>query len=464
MPYLLNLIYLCALLLLSPWLIYQVLTSGKHRRGFWTKLTGRVPCRDSAGAKRQAVVWFHGVSVGEIHLLRQVVAGYRRRFPDHRCLISTTTDTGHDEAVKAFPDLQVIYWPFDFTWAVKTALGRIRPDLVVLAEGEIWPNFVRSAHSRGVKVAVINGRLSPKSANRHRKLTWLAHKTFSRLSLCAAQSDEFAAAYRALGATHVVTTGNVKYDGTQGDRQNSRTQSLRLLLGIGDDELVWVAGSTQNPEEEIVLGIYERTIPRHPNLRLILVPRQKDRFDPVADLLKRSGHPFVRRSTIDHPSSPSPLHPIILVDSFGELGALWGLADIAFVGGSLDGHRGGQNMIEPSAYGAAVVFGPHTWNFKDTVTRLLGSGAAIQVPDAAGLEMTVLELVANAPRRLSLGEAAQTLVAQEQGATQRTLDVLEELLLASRRVHPGSTNGQWHLPSLHGGDKRRRSLDSAQEL
>src|SRR5438128_2039050 len=141
MPYLLNLVYLVAFVLFSPWLLYQALTTGKYRRGLWTKLRGRVEVPRTTAT----TVWFHGVSVGEIHLLRQVVAAYRRRHPEHACVISTTTDTGFDEARKAFPDLPVIFWPFDFTWAVKSSLIRVKPALVVLAEGEIWPNFVNIA-------------------------------------------------------------------------------------------------------------------------------------------------------------------------------------------------------------------------------------------------------------------------------------------------------------------------------
>src|SRR5438132_8119398 len=171
MPYLLDLVYLLALILLSPWLLYKALTTGKYRRGLSSKLFGstdltsspRHPVTPSPG---HPVAWFHGVSVGEIHLLRQLVAGFRARHPDWDCVISTTTDTGFHEACKSFPDLQVIYWPFDFSWAVKRALRRINPALVVLAEGELWPNFLIAAKARGVRVAVVNGRISPRSFRR----------------------------------------------------------------------------------------------------------------------------------------------------------------------------------------------------------------------------------------------------------------------------------------------------------
>jgi 3-deoxy-D-manno-octulosonic-acid transferase len=375
-------------------------------------------------------IWFHGVSVGEIHLLRQVVARYRQRHPDHECVISTTTDTGYTEACKHFAGLPVFYWPFDFSWAVRRALRDVRPSLVVLAEGELWPNFLFAAKRQGVPVAVINGRMSPRSARNYRRLGPLARMLVRCPSLIAAQTEEYAAGYRALGAENVIVTGNVKYDGVEGDRDNLKTRDLRRLLSIADNQLVWIAGSTQAPEEEIALDIYRRGRDDHPNLRLILVPRQKERFDEVAAFLRRSGIPFLRRSEIlssPQPVTPSPLHPVILVDTIGELGALWGLADVAFVGGSLDGKRGGQNMIEPAAYGAAVVFGPHVWNFKDTAARLVEAKAALQITGAASLELVIRRLLGNENERKCLGSAARDFVQRQQGATEKTLAALARL-------------------------------------
>lgn len=437
MPYLLNLVYLLVLVLLAPWLVYKAITTGKLRRGFWTKLTGRVTPALAGGARLNGItVWFHGVSVGEIHLLRQVIARYRQRHPEHRCVVSTTTDTGYDEACKAFPDLPVIFWPFDFTWAVKTALSRVNPDLVVLAEGEIWPNFVRIARGRGIRLAVVNGRMSPRTAKRYARLSWLTQGILRRLDVVAAQTEEYAAGFRQAGARNAIVTGSVKYDGACLERGNPKTLALRELFNIAAHELVWVAGSTQDPEEEIVLAIYRTALVRYPNLRLILVPRQKDRFEPVAELLAKSNLPYVRRSAMAGPLTGAA-RPVILIDTFGELSAAWGLADVAFVGGSLDGQRGGQNMIEPAGYGAAVVFGPHTWNFKDTVARLLERTGALQVNDAAELERTVLDLLADPTHRHELGDRARRFVRSQQGATDRTLDALD-LLSADNRARLAS--------------------------
>jgi 3-deoxy-D-manno-octulosonic-acid transferase len=431
MPYLLNFIYLLILTLLSPWLLYKALTTGKYRSGLWRKIIGQSLLRDGD----EPCVWFHGVSVGEIHLLRQVVAAFQKRHPDWDCVISTTTDTGYVEACKRFPDLHIFYWPFDFSWAVHRALRRVNPSLVVLAEGELWPNFLSGARSRGVPVAVINSRLSPRSFNRYLKLAWLARSMLASVDLIAAQTEEYADHFRRLGVPpdRIKVTGSVKYDGVEANRANPKTQELARLFGLGDlsKNLIWIAGSTQDPEEKIVLDIYARLQKGFPGLRLFLVPRQKERFEEVARLLNHSGLPFIRRgqlSTTHHSSLITHHYHVVLVDTIGELSALWGLADVAFVGGSLDGRRGGQNMIEPAAYGAAVIFGPHVWNFRDTADRLVAAETAIQIEDASQLEAVVRRLLLDNEERRQLGKNARAFVLEQQGATARTMDCLDGLL------------------------------------
>jgi 3-deoxy-D-manno-octulosonic-acid transferase len=427
MPYLVNAVYLLALLLLSPWLLYKSLTVGKHRRGLLRKFLGLTVRRTHAAP----CAWFHGVSVGEVHLLRQVVSRFRRRHPEWDCVISTTTDTGFDEARKRFADLPVFFWPFDFTWAVHRALRRVNPSLIVLAEGELWPNFLTAAHDRGVPVAVVNGRMSPRSLRRYRLLGPLVRRMLGQVWGFAVQTDEYARGLQSLGAApeRLAVTGSVKFDGVLTVRHNPRTEELRRLLRVEPGDLVWVAGSTQAPEEALALEIYRTLRQEYPRLRLFVVPRQKERFEAVAGLLGRSDLTFLRRSRLAGPVSDR--EAVVLVDTIGELGALWGLADVAFVGGSLDGRRGGQNMIEPAAYGAAVLFGPHVWNFRDTAERLVVAAAAVQVADTAALAGEVRRLLGDGAARERLGQAARAFVLSQQGATERTLDLIDRLLSAA---------------------------------
>jgi 3-deoxy-D-manno-octulosonic-acid transferase len=428
MRWLFDLLYLASLILVSPWLLYRACKTGRYRHGLREKLLG---VSSPQPAKHPA--WFHGVSVGEIHLLRPVVAAFRQRHPHQPCAISTTTDTGLAEARKWFADLPVFFFPFDFSWAVARTLRQVDPALVVLAESELWPNFLIAARRRHVPVAIINGRMSPRSFARWRRLSPLPRWLLGHVDLLAVQSKEYAGHFRQLGAppARIQVTGSVKFDGCAVERTNPRTAALRRLLNVADTDLVWVAGSTAPGEEAIVLDVFRELQPRYPHLRLILAPRHPERFNEVAGLLQTKRTPFVRRSQLAQPLAARA--PIVLADSMGELSALWGLADLAFVGGSLDGKRGGQNMIEPAGYGAAVLFGPHVWNFRETARRLVEAGGAIQIADGAELECMADCLAGSAPQRERMGQAGRHFVLSQQGATNRTINLLTAFLSDSKR-------------------------------
>ena len=341
MPLLLNAFYLVCLTLLSPWLLLRSIRTGRYRRNSAAKLLGLTQL-PSAGDS--SVAWFHGVSVGEVHLLRQIVRGFRERHPDWRVVISSTTDTGLAEAKKHFADLTVIPYPFDFSWAVGRTIRAVRPSLIVLAESELWPNFLRAANRAGVPVVVVNGRMSPRSARRFARLAKLARRLlFDRVAVFAMQSETYAANLRSLGvsAASVRVTGSVKYDGVYGEKDNPKTRELGTILGIRPTDLVWVAGSTHDPEERIALSVYASLTKRFPNLKLILVPRAPERFDEVAGLIDANGFTCVRRSRLAA-ESPGQQTGVILIDTLGELGAAWGLATVGFSGGSLNDKRGGQ--------------------------------------------------------------------------------------------------------------------------
>jgi len=429
---LLNLVYLVVLIGISPWLVIRSLRTGRYRRNLREKLIGPRPISADPG---RPVAWFHGVSVGEVHLLRQVVRAFRERHPDWHLVISATTDTGLAEAHKHFADLPVIPYPFDFSWAVRRAIQVVHPRLIVLAESELWPNFLRAANRAGVPATVINGRMSPRTFRRYSKVAGLARKLlFDRVSRFGMQSETYARNLRSLGVDPncVEVTGSVKYDGVPADRDNAKTRDLGQLLGVAPSDLVWVAGSTHEPEERIVLAVFSRLRSRFPSLKLILVPRAPERFDEVAQRIEHAGLKGVRRSRL--PAGSGPAGAVILIDTMGELGAAWGLATIGFTGGSLNEKRGGQSMIEPAGMGVPVMFGPHTWNFRDAVAGLLECSGAVVVRDEAELEREIARLLSDAELRRQMGDAARAFVQKQQGATARTIDMLDTIIAPAPRL------------------------------
>jgi 3-deoxy-D-manno-octulosonic-acid transferase len=424
--YLLNLVYAVVLVAASPYLLVQAIRKGKYREGFAAKFLGLVPRRTS----QRPCLWLHAVSVGEVNLLAPLLARIAREKPDWECVLSTTTMTGMALARKKYASVTSFYCPLDFSWAVRTAMRRVRPDLLVLAELELWPNLIRAAHEAGAKVAIINGRLSEHSYRGYRRIRPLLARVLRSVDVVAAQDETYAGRFRALGASEatVHVTGSMKYDGAQTDRQNPATLRLRQLAGLSAEDVVFLAGSTQEPEEALALDVFRELRAGWPHLRLVLVPRHPDRFDAVARLLEQSGMAWQRRTELGERGGHRRSQ-ILLVDVVGELGAWWGTAQIAFVGGSM-GNRGGQNMIEPAAYGAAVSFGPNTWNFRDVVTTMLDRQAAVVVEDQAQLMAFVRRSLEQPEYAAELGRRAQTLVAEQLGATERTLNLLAGLLEA----------------------------------
>lgn len=433
MGYLLNLAYLAAILLAFPWLLYQRLRHGKYREGWAEKFLGQVEARGG----NKPCVWWHAVSVGEVNLLQPLLERWERLHPNWDCVISTTTQAGYHLARKKYAPRQVIYCPLDFTWAVRRAMRQIRPRLLILTELELWPNLIASAKQQGAAVAVVNGRLSEKSFRGYRRLAWLVRQLLLQLDLVAVQNEEYASRFRSLGAVQDVVhvTGSIKFDGARISRKLEQVQRLAQLAGIKKDDIVFLAGSTQDPEETLALNVFEKLSSEFSRLRLILVPRHPERFDEVAALLDRRGLAWQRRSKLPPAPSlqpPAPARCILLIDAVGELGYWWGAAHIAFVGGSLS-NRGGQNMIEPAGYGAAVSFGPNTWNFRDIVALMLDRQAAVIVKDETELESFVRNCLRDPAYADGLGRRAQELVLQQQGAADRTIELLEDLIVTDLR-------------------------------
>jgi 3-deoxy-D-manno-octulosonic-acid transferase len=429
MAYLLNVIYVLALVLASPWLICSAVRKGKYRDGWRAKLLGDIPVsvgRPISGMR----LWFHAVSVGEVNLIATLLREIRLKHPHWECFVSTTTAAGFALARKKYSELSVFYAPLDFSWAVRRAMRRIRPTMLVLVELELWPNLIRAAKENGAKIAIVNGRLGDKSFRGYRRLRFLVSRVLRQVDLIAAQNDVYAGRFLALGspAERVHITGSLKFDGATTDRNTVATTSLRRLAGFTDGDLIFLAGSTQAPEEALALDTFLSVKEEYPQLKLVIVPRHPHRFDEVATILERSGQAYQRRTHLAiNPDSRSPR--ILLVDTVGELAAWWGTATIGFVGGSL-GSRGGQNMIEPAAYGVATCFGPNTRNFRDIVQMLLAQDAAVVVKDGEELTRFVRRCLSDRAFAMGLGQRAQQLVCTQIGASASSMALIERLVEA----------------------------------
>ena len=429
--YLLNLVYGLLLLVLSPGILYSAIRYGKYREGWREKLWGHVPKLPRTHASKR--IWFHAVSVGEVNLLNPLLGAMREALPDLEVIVTTTTKTGYQLACRRFgAQHTVCYCPLDFSWAVNNALHRFRPDLLVLVELELWPNLLLAARQQGVPVAIVNGRLSDKSTRGYLRLrNWLPGITtqiMDCITAVAAQSQTCADRFRQIGLApqRITNTGSIKFDGAQMDRENELTVRLRRLAGIRPNQPVFVAGSTQAPEEQFALQVYAALVPRHPQLRLLLVPRHPERAGEVAQLLDASGFSWKRRTEIDD-DHPVDDNSILLVDTVGELGGWWGCARIGFVGGSL-GSRGGQNMLEPAALGVATCFGPNTRNFRDIVGLLLESEAAVVVADDDEMRRFAARCLDDPAYARELGQRARHVVQSHGGATEATVAELVRLL------------------------------------
>ena len=432
-------IYLCATLVALPWVAWRKCSGGRPVAAPWLRCTGRVtvPPRTSGRLR----VWLHGVSVGEVQLLAALAAELHRQAEAAglplECVVSSSTTTGLEVATTRFGAARVFPCPLDFSWAVQSTLARVAPDLIVLGELELWPNLLAAARRGRIPVIVANARMSERSAAGYARIRPIARRMLEAVTLVIARSTADADRFSGLGAPRVVVTGSMKFDGVRGDRDADDVRRLREAAGFTADDVVFLAGSTQPPEERLAAEAYLALRDEHPALRLVLVPRHVERVPEIAALLDGLGIVWQRRSGLETEPASATVRTL-LVDTTGELGWWWGTAAIAFVGGSLDGKRGGQNMLEPAAYGAAVAFGPHTRNFRDEVARLQAADAAVVVADAAALTAFVRRCLEEPAWRRALGHRGQQLVAAHRGATAATarliLNLIHERLAGSPAV------------------------------
>lgn len=462
MNWLYSLAVTLALVLSAPWWLFRMLRHNKYRAGLRERLgfvPGRLWSRDAASCVstgERSCIWIHAVSVGEVLAVGRLIAELRAGNPGVRIFLSTTTAAGQKLARERHGAKNVFYFPLDFAFAIRPYMKQLRPRLVVLAETEFWPNLLRLAKRSGAKVAVVNARISDRSYGGYLRWRGLLGPVLQNIDVFLAQSQEDAKRLVEIGAQpeRVAVSGNLKFD-VQPPKAVPLKEDLRARFQQAEAFPVLVCGSTVDGEELPLLGMLQSVLRKYPKAVMILAPRHPERFDDVARLVSAFGVPpgtyphlpgltrlnFWRRSQLD--SQAVLQGGVILLDSIGELAALYSLATIAFVGGSLV-PRGGHNIVEPAYFGVPILTGPHVENFRDVVAIFQGANAVRTVRGfrvgnvKADLTEVVLELLENSFERQALGRRAAEVLKSQTGATARTIHALRELMARSVASNPAA--------------------------
>ncbi|HYW40766.1 MAG TPA: 3-deoxy-D-manno-octulosonic acid transferase [Terriglobales bacterium] len=427
------------LVLTLPYWLLQMMRHGKYRAGLRQRF-GAVPPA-LAGRSEKPTIWVHAVSVGEVVASSAVVEALRQKFPSHRVLISTTTSTGQKLAARRFGAKNVFYFPLDFAFAIRPYLDALRPELVVVAETEFWPNFLRLAKRSGTRIAVVNCRISDRSLPGYKRLRFwfprLLEKTLKSVDHFLAQTEEDRQRLILIGApeARVRVAGNLKFDVVPSPSP-AIVANLREGFSRSGAGPILVCGSTLEGEEGSLLSAFRNILANHPKAVMILAPRHPERFPEVAELVEKLGFRMWRRSLW---SGEALVGGVFLVDSIGELAALYSLATGAFVGGSLV-PRGGHNILEPALYGVPIVTGNHYENFRDVV-NFFASRNAVRIVELAEMPLVFMELIENGDERTTLGRNALAALESQRGATARTVSALLQLMSVSSSGAQ-SKNGQ----------------------
>jgi len=414
------------LVLTLPYWLLQMMRHGKYRAGLRQRF-GAVPTA-LIGRGGQPVIWVHAVSVGEIVASSAVIEALQQKFPSHRVLISTTTSTGPKLAAQRFGAENVFYFPLDFAFAIRPYLNVLRPELVVVAETEFWPNFLRLAKRSGARIAVINCRISDRSFPGYQRLRFwlprLLEETLQNVDCFLAQTEEDRQRLIEIGAAKekVTVAGNLKFD-VAPPPSPKIVASLRESFARSGAEPVLVCGSTLEDEEGSLLSAFRNILANHPRAVMILAPRHPERFAEVAELVEKLAFRMWLRSLWNG----EPLAGgVFLLDSIGELAAIYSRATVAFVGGSLV-PRGGHNSLEPALCGVPIVTGNHYENFRDVV-NFFASRNAVRIVGVAELPLVFIELIDNRSERENLGRNALAALESQRGTTVRTVSALLQLM------------------------------------
>jgi 3-deoxy-D-manno-octulosonic-acid transferase len=417
--------------LASPYYFYRMARRGKWGAGFWERF-GSYDANLKQALTNRHILWVHAVSVGEVNLLVHFIHALEKRAPNLKFVVSTTTTTGMRVLRSRLkPHISKIYYPIDRAGIVARALSTVHPDAIVLFETEIWPNFIWKAQQRGIPLFLVNARLSDRSFRGYKRFGFLFRSLFSAFEGIAAQNETAAERFRAVGAApnRIRVTGNLKYDAAAATESGAMdVTGLLKQVGVNGDTPILIGGSTHDGEEMILAQIVQRLRAQFPKLFLILVPRHFERSNDVARKLRESGAKIFFRSAIRPETQHGPGEiDCLLVDTTGELRHFYEHATVVFMGKSLTA-EGGQNLIEPGAFGKAIVFGPNMQNFAEIARKFVEKSGAVQVRDAAGLEKVLGELFEDQYQRAELGRNALLVISENLGAMERTVEMVVETL------------------------------------
>jgi 3-deoxy-D-manno-octulosonic-acid transferase len=419
-----SVLLLAALVLGAPYWLLRMATSGRYRAGLPGRL-GLVPQGLRAAVAAQKVIWLHAVSVGEVMAAMQLIRELKTALPGWVVAVSTTTETGQRLAKERLPESPVFYLPLDFAFVVRRYLRVLRPKLLILMESELWPHLIRECAKGGVPVVVVNARISDRSFPRYMRLRRLWRPLLAKVSLFLPQSTETAERLVKIGApkARVRATGNLKYDIRVG-RESPLTAMLRERLQ--PESKVVICGSTLEGEERVLLEAWPAILAAEPHAVMVLAPRHPDRFAAVAGMVAASGFSLLRASEFRERPEAVASGSIFLLDTIGDLAALYSVGAVAFVGGSLVA-KGGHNPLEPAQFAVPVVMGPSYENFREMV-EMMRQSDAIRIASPASVGRELVELLQDQPEARAMGERGRTVFEAQSGATARTVQALMALL------------------------------------
>ncbi|HEY0232586.1 MAG TPA: lipid IV(A) 3-deoxy-D-manno-octulosonic acid transferase [Dokdonella sp.] len=403
--------------------MYRLAARGFKYHGYFARWRERFGFFADPGIQNS--IWIHAVSLGEVNAAVPLIEALMRRFGDSQFVITTVTPTGSDRVLQLFGGRVFhVYLPYDLTTAVRRFLDRVRPRLAVIMETEIWPNLFMTCEERGISIVVANARLSEKSLRGYWPIQPLVRRAIRCASFVAAQSVSDEDRLRLLGAAEpkLAVVGNLKFDMNVPD--DVREHGVAFRLAAGGARPVWIAASTHEGEEMIVLKAHAAVLRRFPDALLLIAPRHPERFKPIAAACRAYGF---RTATRSEEGGADPTCQCFVIDSMGELLAFYAAADVAFVGGSLV-PVGGHNLLEPAALARPVIVGPQTFNFAEVTEDLIASGAAMRIADGDALGPAVVRLLSREVERRSMGDAARAVMERERGAVARTMTIVEQVL------------------------------------